>query len=58
VNRRQIFFMGFGFVAGLSLSVPACLITNPDHCINAGGDSYCQAEHGASQRFCSDNTCA
>jgi hypothetical protein len=57
VNRRQLFFLGFGFIAGAAASSQGCLVDNADHCINGSGDSFCAARHGSDLPYCSDNTC-
>ncbi|NJL71531.1 MAG: hypothetical protein HC888_07885 [Candidatus Competibacteraceae bacterium] len=58
VISRQAAFLGLGFIVGaIAPSLSGCVEPNPDHCYNAGGDSYCDSKYGGSKPFCSDNSC-
>ncbi len=55
--HKHILFVGSGFVLGLALA--ACKIPepNPEHCVNASGDSTCVELYGAERPYCTSAEC-
>lgn len=60
MQRRTLALLSLAFVSGIGLSGSSagCIVPNPDHCYNNGGDSHCEAQHPDwATAYCTDNSC-